>query len=412
MNRFSNELLARLSPLAERLWCRLLSEAVMSTKPRRVPLLWGLIFGLLLRAAPAFADDETATAAARERFKEGVAYFDQKQYEKARAAFVQAYALKKHPAVLLNLAQSELRSDHERDAAQHFSEYLRDATDASAGERDAAQSGLAAAKAALLELDVTADADAELLVDGASQGTAPLPSPIFVEPGTHTVQAKKGERVASQTVSGKAGEAKELKLHLANEAGAVATPATKPAPAPEASSSEAEEPQPEEPKAASGDREPFFHWLVTKPAGLISGGATILLGGGAVGFAIAANVSYKNADDIARQIDDRTRLDGVPSQGICSDPAQALSGLGSGADDEAAAFVNACKHRRQAVKRGDSEKKIATIAGIGAGVMAVTTVVLYFVTAEHEPASGEASAFRVLPWFTPGNSGLAVSGSF
>ena len=48
--------------------------------------------------------DETATSMARERFKEGVQYFDQKQYDRARVAFLQAFALKRHPAVLLNLA--------------------------------------------------------------------------------------------------------------------------------------------------------------------------------------------------------------------------------------------------------------------------------------------------------------------
>src|SRR5450755_1786107 len=92
----------------------------------------------LASAAPpvkASADDDATVAMARERFKEGVSYFDQKQYDKARAAFMQAYALKKHPAVLLNLAQSELRSAHEADAAKHFAAYLREAKDSSDAEK-------------------------------------------------------------------------------------------------------------------------------------------------------------------------------------------------------------------------------------------------------------------------------------
>src|SRR4249920_3258530 len=94
-----------------------------------------------LAAPPArpSADEDTTVAIARERFKEGVAFFDQKQYDKARVAFLQAYALKKHPAVLLNLAQSELRCNHEADAAKHFSAYLREAEDASDAEQQAAQ---------------------------------------------------------------------------------------------------------------------------------------------------------------------------------------------------------------------------------------------------------------------------------
>ena len=78
-------------------------------------------------AAPpvhASTEDDATVAMARERFKEGVSFFDLKQYDKARAAFLQAYALKKHPAVLLNLAQSELRSGHEADAAGRGREAL------------------------------------------------------------------------------------------------------------------------------------------------------------------------------------------------------------------------------------------------------------------------------------------------
>ena len=75
----------------------------------------------LLPAVSARAEDrDTVTDMARQRFQEGVKFFDQKKYEEARAAFLQAYALKHHPAVLLNLAQSELRSSHPADAAKHF----------------------------------------------------------------------------------------------------------------------------------------------------------------------------------------------------------------------------------------------------------------------------------------------------
>src|SRR5215207_8959224 len=113
------------------------------------------LWALCVSVSPALAqDDETATTMARERFKEGVQYFDQKQYDRARVAFLQAYALKRHPAVLLNLAQSELRSGHEADAAKHFSMYLREAKDATPAEREGAEAGLFAAKAVCGEVAV------------------------------------------------------------------------------------------------------------------------------------------------------------------------------------------------------------------------------------------------------------------
>jgi hypothetical protein len=369
-----------------------------------------LLASVLGAPAPARADDDaTATAAARERFKEGVTYFDEKQYEKARAAFVQAYALKKHPSVLLNLAQSELRSNHERDAAEHFAQYLREATDAAAAQRESAQAGLAAAKAAICELTVVTEADSDVSVDGTVQGTAPLPGPLYLEPGTHTLQAKKGDRVVNQTLTAKAGESKELKLKFAAEA----APAAAKAPAPPAASDTGEappSPPEDETTPRSPGREPFFHWLLTKPAGVITGGATVLLAGGAVGFAIASNMAYADADDVAQQIDDRAREDRVSTQGICVDPNKVL---GPGNEAEAALFQDACAHRQESVDKGDSYKTLATFVGIGAGVMAAATVTAYFLTAETgKEAAASGPHVAVMPWFGSGTGGVSVSGRF
>src|SRR6202000_2446152 len=145
-------------------------------KPRVSSLLCLTLSCLTLLSAPqAHAapprDDDATVAMARERFKEGVAFFDKKEFDKARAAFLQAYALKKHPAVLLNLAQSELRSNHEADAAKHFAAYLRESKDASDSERQAAEAGLNATRALLAEVTVSVDeSGAEVFVDGSSEG--------------------------------------------------------------------------------------------------------------------------------------------------------------------------------------------------------------------------------------------------
>jgi tetratricopeptide (TPR) repeat protein len=126
---------------------------------------------LLLVPTPALAQDDVTLTMARERFKEGVAYFDKKDFAKARVAFLQAYALKKHPAVLLNLAQSELRSGHEADAAKHFAQYLREHKDATDAERQGAETGLTAAKALVAEVTLSVDANgSEVYVDGDLEG--------------------------------------------------------------------------------------------------------------------------------------------------------------------------------------------------------------------------------------------------
>ena len=138
-----------------------------------------LLGALVLLPAPALAQDDVTLTMARERFKEGVGYFDKKDFAKARVAFLQAYALKKHPAVLLNLAQSELRSGHEADAAKHFAQYLREHQDATEAERQGADTGLTAAKALVGEVALDVDATgAEVYVDGDLEGQAPLPGSV------------------------------------------------------------------------------------------------------------------------------------------------------------------------------------------------------------------------------------------
>jgi hypothetical protein len=373
---------------------------------------------LLCSARPAWAEeDATTTAAARERFKEGVGHFDQKQYEKARAAFLQAYALKKHPAVLLNLAQSELRSGHERDAARHFAVYLREATEASPAEREAAQSGLAAAKAVLAEINVSTSPDAEILIDGQSEGTSPLPGPVYVEPGTHTIEAKKGSRVAKLTVTAKAGETKDARVLFDVEPAKVA-PAAKP---PSAARDQSGVDEPVAVEASTGGRQPFFKWLLTSPAGSISAGATVLLGLGSGGFAVGATLSYGDADETADEIKKATDVDGVETRGICTNPRAILgrSNYMGGDPAQIAAraknYEDACSEYQDSVDQGDTFKTVATVAGIGAGVMAVTTVVLYFATAPRqgaESAEAEPSRFGVLPWVSDSEGGVSVFGRF
>src|SRR2546421_1986708 len=119
--------------------------------------------GLVADVSPAMAQEKDAvTEMARRRFQEGVKFFDQKRFEEARAAFLQAYALKHHPAVLLNLAQSEIRSGHPLEAARHFSGYLRESPNASGAERSEAEKGLAAARAKLGRIHVQVPTGAEV----------------------------------------------------------------------------------------------------------------------------------------------------------------------------------------------------------------------------------------------------------
>ncbi len=156
--------------------------------------------------AQATAEDPT-TAMARARFKEGVDFFDRGEFEQARASFLQAYALKKHPAVLLNLAWSGLRSGHPLESERYFKQFLAESKDITDKQRADATDGLAQAHAKLGRIEVIAGAGTEVTIDGVGIGTAPLPEPVVVEAGAHTVKFKGGEGTSdTQSITVMGGE--------------------------------------------------------------------------------------------------------------------------------------------------------------------------------------------------------------
>src|SRR5262245_29471586 len=196
-------------------------------KTRSIAAVLLLAFAPVAFGAPAFAQpaDDPTTKAARARFQEGVAYYDKGEYENARTAFLQAYALRKHPAVLLNLAQSSLRANHPLEASKYFQQYLRESSNLSPAQRADAERGLNEARQKLGRIEVSAPTGAAVIVDGEMVGSAPLSEPVDVEPGNHKVKAGAEE----QNVSAAAGQKVPARFGTST-AQAVAPPTTSPSP--------------------------------------------------------------------------------------------------------------------------------------------------------------------------------------
>lgn len=373
---------------------------------------------LLLIPVRAHAQDDVTLSMARERFKEGVSYFDRKDFAKARVAFLQAYALKKHPAVLLNLAQSELRSGHEADAAKHFSQYLREHKDATENERQGAETGLTAAKALVGEVTLTVDASgAEVYVDGDLEGQSPLTGAIFLAPGSHEILAKKDGKSASASITAAAGQSSSVSLKLT--APQPAAPA-----AGAATTTAGEEPAPE----PETHRKPFFPWLASTPGAMIGAGLTGvgLIGGGA--FALGSKSSYKSADDAQKviettavQIDQKSTAAGAcddidtwlqeDALPIYDDPATRKKRV--------AEYEDNCQQYQDYVKAGDTFKTLAIVSLAVGGAAAIGTIVYYFVDSKEEGPSPD-SARRAkpqrrmvfVPVYQPGYAGGFVLGTF
>ncbi|HYQ02326.1 MAG TPA: hypothetical protein VER96_26820 [Polyangiaceae bacterium] len=398
----------------------------------RALLCCSLSCAVLLGASSSFAapaarsgDEDATTAIARERFKEGVAFFDQKQYDKARVAFLQAYALKKHPAVLLNLAQSELRCGHEVDAAKHFSAYLRESTTASDAERQAAETGLSATKSAVALLDVNVDeSGAEIYVDGSLEGISPLPGALYVAPGVHTVEARKGGKTKAQQVNTSAGRQFMADLSFAPKslpaepAVAAASPNKNAPPREEAPPP----PEPEQPHTSAG-RKPFFKWLVTSPAGVVGLGLTGVGVGGGIGLAVASKKSYDNADSVAAQITHAASQDSMmqnpDTRDLCNDPHAWLVKKNFMGDiaGRSSQYNAACAKYQDNVSNGDQMKTWSTVGFVVGGVAAAGTVIFYFVDPGAKESSGnearsEQRRVSLVPSIGPGHTGLTVMGSF
>ena len=181
----------------------------MLTTHRRlfIALLLSFAPAVLPRTSVAQGPPNPTIQAAHARFDEGVQFFDKGQFENARAAFLQAYALHKHPAVLINLAQTSLRSGHVLDAARYFTQYIHDSPSLTPAQRAEAEKGLAEARTKLGHIEVSAPVGIAVTVDGELAGADGAVA-IDVAPGAHTI--KGGSESTSVTVT--AGQSLSVKL--------------------------------------------------------------------------------------------------------------------------------------------------------------------------------------------------------
>jgi hypothetical protein len=372
----------RLHPLSLLLLCLVLTGAVALETSR-----------------PAHAkkpsEDPTALVQARRRFKEGVRFFETKQYAKARVAFMQAYVLKEHPTVLLNLAQSELRCGYEADAARHFAQFLRETDESNPAEVKLAEEGLEKSKQEVAEVVLAVDVDdAFILVDGVLQGRSPLPAPLYLTPGTHNIGVRKEGTSVTRQVTAIAGQSSTERINL------TAAPPTAVERQPAKVKRKKKRVVKDKPDRAEAGREPFFRWLGHSPVGLIGSGVAVLgIGVGTV-FAISWQSNVNAAEKTSDNILEAARVDGYDAP--CA--TQPTEGYRTACADYVAFRDTADNHRNIALISGS-----VALVGIG------TTIIAYFVSAEPDAEHGKRSApprVSVLPSVTPEQTSLNVVGRF
>ncbi|WP_437591791.1 PEGA domain-containing protein [Sorangium sp. So ce1000] len=352
---------------------------------RKRPQLWsfGVAVALMAQAAgaqqpsTAAAADETdaLTETARQLYEEGREAAAAGKWAKAHASFLAAWRIKPHYQIASNLGVACLKLGMHRDAAEYLVRYLREAPATKVNERQNAEASLkeALAKVASVTVQVT-PAGAEVTVDGAVVGKAPLPDRVFLDPGKHEIGARlDGYAPATRPIVAVAGRAEtvEVQLERAPVAGVGARPFVV------------------EPVAPRDElRTPLLI------AGGIAAGAGIVTG---VVFGVLSGNRADHAEEVRNELSARW---GGQRRCPTGDVAQ-------------------CKDLKDAVLDEIHFSNVAFGSLVAGGVIGVGTLVYGLVTMETDTGTGTevkpnppVPGARVTPILGPGAAGLSFSGRF
>jgi outer membrane biosynthesis protein TonB len=363
--------------------------------------------------------DEATTTMARARFKEGVVYYDKGQFDLARASFLQAYALKRHPAILLNLAWSCVKSGHALEGARYFKQFLTDSKDVNDKQRADVNDGLSQARAKLAQIDITAAAGLDVTIDGDHVGTTPLAEPALVEVGTHAVRVRAPDGTSDmQSVTVLTGEKASAHFRAAPPPPPPAplpppapTPAVvpppevaAPPPPPPTTTTLQEPPKPLEPMPAEPPAEP----RTTMPLW------PSFVGLGLTATSVVVGVVAFSAMGTA-QSNSKTQASNILGAGGSCPPVPPAPNAGSEATMEYQQLIAACSKYSDDNNLVSVDRTVGWVS-LGAGAALLAGSVIYLIVAvSHNGAQSDSPPppqALVLPLVSPSLSGLAVVGTF
>jgi hypothetical protein len=325
-----------------------------------------------LAAAQGLSAQDEANA----RFQTGLKYYDNHDFESARLAFKQAYAVLQKPSILLNLALSELYSNHPLDAIVHFEEYMKDPSTPN-DKREKAKKHLEEAMKKTAHLQIRTGADAQVTIDGRAV-PPPYTSAVHVMPGPHSVEARLGSKQKSANVDPKPGDTVAIDLGFEGE------PTPPPVdPSPQSTNSSDTNP-------AAGVTEPP-QISPTPPASSARWIVPVALGVAAIGSAV---VGFVFAQQNQSSLDDAETLRRAGPSNICADRSSAQ-----------------CQAYESKLDDASSQGTVSTIGYVASGVLLAGAIATFVFWPRASPKSS-ATSFILQPMLSPSTAGTFASITF
>ncbi|MCU0655967.1 MAG: PEGA domain-containing protein [Polyangiaceae bacterium] len=184
---------------------------------------WLILFLGLLTVVPPLASAQTgappapaALEAAKDFFRKGNAEMEAGNHERALEYFLQSRAQVPSIANTNNAGLALERLGRLDEALQLYEELLQTfAPSLSSEERAAVSNKVASLRTQIGSLEVSANVEGTLILDGKKRGTVPRTAPLRVMPGPHSVRIlKDGYTPAEATVVIQAGQSTQVDLRL------------------------------------------------------------------------------------------------------------------------------------------------------------------------------------------------------
>ena len=154
-----------------------------------------IMLALVVVRVPVVHAQSDSKAAAREHFEKGVTAFNGGRFAEAGLEFESAYKLSPAAVVLYNIGQVDVALGRSVEAVDAFERYLTDgAATISAERRAEVRAEIEKQRAQIGTIVVQTDpSGVSIRVDGRLIGTTPLPGPVRIAAGKHTIEARLAE---------------------------------------------------------------------------------------------------------------------------------------------------------------------------------------------------------------------------